>query len=751
MTEKRVVRMAPAFAAAIVVAALAITSNSQTGRPRYASSGPDQTWTVPEGTVISLRIDDDLSSRTSHVGDKFAATVTIPVYVGGRTVIPAGAIIEGSVTGVTPAKRMSKSGTISVGFDALVFPNGDRVKINGSLTSADPAERRRINNESTVSGDNGKRSVVFIGGGGAVGAVLGGISGGGTGAIAGGIIGAGSGVAAVMLSKGAEAEVRSGTSFGIQLSQPLNLGEGVVSQVGTEPAGPDRDYQGPDPGRQAPDSGRQGPDTGRQGPDSDRQPPDSGRAGPDYGRPDSSMPDSGQPRGGRDRSDRGDSGQPPYYSKRRRGPDNPSPSDSPPDTSSSQPDTARAEPPPAEPSYPRSQPDGGRSGPPPAEPSYPLSSAEMTRRAQGSLRDQGYYEGAIDGTMSPRTSAAIRSYQRDHNLPETGDLDPGTARSLGILGGGPQAGGGPPSDSSPSGEGQGPVDSGPPRDTAGGSRRSAGRDPGRDAGRDNAGPRDNASDDTPANVLGATANRTSDGAIHVLIQTQANSGGWRWYGEHRVSGDTLEIDARAIKPAGYATQVLTRGKIEMNIRDGVQNVSRVVVHGAGQDVEVPLGGSRVAADPRRVGDRRSNGGSSPSRERAGGFDPSAGRGIQRQADDLLSEYRRILGFRTTSGGVEPGRARYAEPEIALLFAFDSFASAARLYMQVAPSLGDPEGLRGATLALAREARRADRLITTSGAQSAQAVAARWDTIRQDVLRLMDSQNIQASEIEDKEE
>jgi hypothetical protein len=118
---------------------------------------------------------------------------------------------------------------------------------------------------------------------------------------------------------------------------------------------------------------------------------------------------------------------------------------------------------------------------------------------------------------------------------------------------------------------------------------------------------------------------------------------------------------------------------------------------------------------------------------------------------LLSEYRRLLGFRSTSSGVEPGRARYAEPEIALLFAFDSFASAARLYVQVAPSLGDPQGLRGATLALAREARRADRLITTSDAQAAQALAPRWDAIRQDVLRLMDSQNIQASEIEDTKE
>src|SRR5262249_57671042 len=106
---------------------------------------------------------------------------------------------------------------------------GDRVKKNGSVTSSDHAERRRINSESTVSGDNGNRNVVFIGGGGAGGAGLGGISGGGTGAIAGGIIGAGSGVAARLLSKGAEAEGRSGTSFGVPLSQPPHFTHRVAS------------------------------------------------------------------------------------------------------------------------------------------------------------------------------------------------------------------------------------------------------------------------------------------------------------------------------------------------------------------------------------------------------------------------------------------------------------------------------------------------------------------------------------------
>jgi hypothetical protein len=53
------------------------------------------------------------------------------------------------------------------------------------------------------------------------------------------------------------------------------------------------------------------------------------------------------------------------------------------------------------------------------------------------------------------------------------------------------------------------------------------------------------------------------------------------------------------------------------------------------------------------------------------------------------------------------------------------------------------------LALAREARRTDRVVTTSTSQAAASLAARWDNIRQDVLRLMDSQSLTAADIEEK--
>ena len=204
---------------------------AQDSRPRYNSPQyGERSWNIPPDTVISVQINGTLTSRTARVGDKFTAAVTVPVYVNGKTVIPAGSVIEGRVTQVTPAKRMNRSGTIGVDFDDIVFPNGAAVQLVGNLTSDDPEVRRRIDDESRVSGQGNKRPSVFIGGGGAIGAVLGGIAGGGKGAVLGGVVGAGAGVASVLLSKGEEAEVPSGTTFGVQLKQGLVIRESFISE-----------------------------------------------------------------------------------------------------------------------------------------------------------------------------------------------------------------------------------------------------------------------------------------------------------------------------------------------------------------------------------------------------------------------------------------------------------------------------------------------------------------------------------------
>ena len=610
-----------AISAMLAVAAIVVLNGqiiAQDSRPRYSSAQPgERGWTLPPDTVISVQMNGTLSSRTARVGDKFTATVTVPVYVNGRTVIPAGSIVEGRVTQVTPAKRMNRSGTIGIDFDTLVFPNGAAVNLVGSLTSSDPETRRRIDDESRVSGRSNERASVFIGGGGAIGAVLGAISGGGKGAVLGGIAGAGAGVAGILLSKGEEAEVPSGTPFGVQIKQALVIREGSISEPA--PDATDRPSE-PPPDRPAERTER----------------PDPAVTQPDI--PSRQIPGRTEPET-RNEGDRS---------------------------------TADA-------------------------PALPLSAPEMVRRAQGALKDQGYFEGEADGVMNSRTSSALRAYQREHKLQETGDLDPQTARSLGIMGA---------------------------------SAANDRPDRRRENRAESAGVPEAA---VMANVLSASASRTQEGAISILINTQANTGGWRWVGEHVVNGDTLEVYAKAIRPTGMVTQVLTRGRIELTVRDGVQYVRRVVIHSANGDQMIALGGRTEAVTEPGM---------------ASGSTASSASSLQRKAEELLSEYQRLYGVRMTGTGVEVDNAsQYREAEIELLFAIDSFVNSAQLYARFAASFRDRESMHGATLAMARQARRTDKVISTATTRAADSLATRWDSIRQDVLRLMQGYNIGSSEIE----
>jgi hypothetical protein len=181
-------------------------------------------YSIPAGQTLRVRMNQTLSSKSSRVGDTFTTTVTEPVYSStGVIVIPTGSTLVGRVDQVKPAAKGGKPGTIDVTFVELKLPNGIRKVINGSLTELD-TKTAKSDSEGTASGDKmGHRKIIFIGGGGAGGAVLGGAVGGGKGAIIGGVIGAVGGLIAENQTKGEEATVKSGTEFGVYLNQSVSL------------------------------------------------------------------------------------------------------------------------------------------------------------------------------------------------------------------------------------------------------------------------------------------------------------------------------------------------------------------------------------------------------------------------------------------------------------------------------------------------------------------------------------------------
>lgn len=211
-----------------------------------------QNYKVEAGERIRVRIEDQLSSKTSKEGDTFYTKVTEPVYSStGVIVIPNGTTVVGRVDEVKPAKKGGDPGQIDVSFIELRLPNGMTKSINGSLTSLD-TDKAKSDNEGTASGDKMKnRKIIFIGGGGAGGAILGGIIGGGKGAIIGGIIGAAGGLLGERITKGEEATVKGGTEFGVYLNQDVYLPRYSERQVnetrgnnndGQTTTGPSRSY-----------------------------------------------------------------------------------------------------------------------------------------------------------------------------------------------------------------------------------------------------------------------------------------------------------------------------------------------------------------------------------------------------------------------------------------------------------------------------------------------------------------------------
>ena len=180
------------------------------------------TYTVPAGTVINVKSDEEISSKSAEVGDSFTTTVNQDVYLRNNLVIPAGSLITGRVTDVERASTKGKPGAISVKFTRLELDNGYSRSINGSLTGI--SESHNYDDESQVKGRSAtKRNIAFIGGGAGIGALVGAIAGGGKGAAIGALIGGGLGTGGALFGKGQEAKVKRDAEFGVILNQAVTV------------------------------------------------------------------------------------------------------------------------------------------------------------------------------------------------------------------------------------------------------------------------------------------------------------------------------------------------------------------------------------------------------------------------------------------------------------------------------------------------------------------------------------------------
>jgi hypothetical protein len=189
-----------------------------------------QSAPVPAGTALMVKLDTTLATFSNKAGDPFRGTLSQPVVIGGNTVIPAGATVEGRVTKVSEPRRITGKPTIGILAETLIMPTGERFFLDATLVDTD-IRGTDVNQEGQFKGSGHDRRDQEEAGGGTVGGMLiGGLVGGPPGILVGGAIGAGS-TGAYWLSKHHSATLPAGTTLTIELNRPLAMTP-VVANTG---------------------------------------------------------------------------------------------------------------------------------------------------------------------------------------------------------------------------------------------------------------------------------------------------------------------------------------------------------------------------------------------------------------------------------------------------------------------------------------------------------------------------------------
>ena len=171
--------------------------------------------TIPSGTTLRVRNDQTIDSQTASTGQTYPGVVAEDVADSqGRVVIPHGSSATLIVRGATDQGRVQ-------GRSELVLDLAS-VRVGGRTYRLETTDLVQKGAEGV--GAN-KRTGGFVGGGAALGGIIGAIAGGGKGAAIGALSGAGAGAGTQALTRGKAVRVPAETVLSFRLEAPIRIRE----------------------------------------------------------------------------------------------------------------------------------------------------------------------------------------------------------------------------------------------------------------------------------------------------------------------------------------------------------------------------------------------------------------------------------------------------------------------------------------------------------------------------------------------
>jgi hypothetical protein len=228
--------------------------NGNDGRPQNAphtrnaapATPPPATLTIPAGTVLSVRINEYLSSDKNQVGDRVTATLQQPVVASGYVVARRGQMLVGQVEAAEKAGRIKGTSQLGIELTDMTVADGQSRPILTELWKAS-------------GGTTHGADAAAIGGTTALGAAIGSVADWGRGAAIGAGAGAAAGIGAVLLTRGRPTVIPPETWLTFRLKEPVTVDTTQTARAFVPVSEYDYDNYGRRGSRYAGGNGRPGP------------------------------------------------------------------------------------------------------------------------------------------------------------------------------------------------------------------------------------------------------------------------------------------------------------------------------------------------------------------------------------------------------------------------------------------------------------------------------------------------------------
>lgn len=183
-------------------------ANQNGAPPSYAPAPPE--LTIKQGTFLTVRTNQALSSDRNQQGDAFTATLVRPLVVDGFVLAEPGQTIAGRVDEAQKAGRVSGTSHLAIQLTDLTLVDGQQVPIQSALvTRSGPTSTGQ---DATAIGTTT-----------AVGAAAGAIGAGGFGAAVGAGAGAALGTIGVLLTRGHATVITPESVLTFRIEAPVTV------------------------------------------------------------------------------------------------------------------------------------------------------------------------------------------------------------------------------------------------------------------------------------------------------------------------------------------------------------------------------------------------------------------------------------------------------------------------------------------------------------------------------------------------